>query len=274
MNGVPSHRIILLVCLSFANSVVGEREKTYFHQETSRHAVTTEVGNTNPEKEVHIPSAGTGSSSEGIPERPYEMGAFSHKRNKRIVHGSVFNSMTNTTLSYPVILYFVVISNAHQCSFKMTDLFFHYYMAKSTEPMKLAEKVEAGCVEPNHNPKCGGTMIAPRIVLTACHCLATFGEFNERTKRIDAVEKDVWEDHNIIFRPGLTQKYVTGEEVKFTFPSLATTTETEFMFSKKYYVHEKCKHIHRKLFAFDFGFIFLSDKFLGVPDYVEKVRKK
>uniref|UniRef100_A0A0A9WFV7 Submandibular glandular kallikrein-9 n=1 Tax=Lygus hesperus TaxID=30085 RepID=A0A0A9WFV7_LYGHE len=110
-------------------------------------------------------------------------------------------------------------------------------------------------------------MIAPRIVLTACHCIATFWKFDENTKRVDPVEKEVWEDHNIIFRPGLNYNYVSGVDTDN--PSLAIEAPVEFMYSKKYYIHDKCKHIYRRVYSFDFGFIFLNKQFLGVPFYLE-----
>ncbi|KAF6204180.1 hypothetical protein GE061_002520 [Apolygus lucorum] len=271
MNNVPSHRIIILVYLFMANSAVGlERVRRNSGDAPPRYEAA-DVRVADPGNESHSTVITSASLAE-TPTELEEKKKLLHPREKRIVYGSTFRDTEDTERSYPVIGYFVIISNSHQCSYRANDLFYHYYLENSIFAVSQATKVESGCVQSQHNPKCGGIMIAPRIVMTACHCLASFWKFNEYKKRIEVSEKDVWEDHNIIFQPGMTSDYVHGLDNTLKEPSLTITATSHFVFSKKYYVHDKCKHIYRRLYSFDFGFVFLSDLFLAIPNYVQKQR--
>ncbi|KAF6197806.1 hypothetical protein GE061_008773 [Apolygus lucorum] len=169
-------------------------------------------------------------------------------RTKRVIYGLNFKLIDDHVEDFPSLKYFVVISHAHLCSLKLLDDFIDFFAAGSKNVLNVSIPLTANCMMGNRDPRCSGALIAPNIIQTACHCLATF--YTVRNTGLDALEKSVWEDHRIVFRPIEDPSFKYRDSFfsqYYTYSSrLALVSERQFMFTKKFYVHQKCSRLARR----------------------------
>ncbi|KAF6206140.1 hypothetical protein GE061_017365 [Apolygus lucorum] len=154
-------------------------------------------------------------------------------RRRRIINGEDLRDYSG----YLVTNYFTWISNTHFCG--TFDSFGSFFTNVKSIFVDYSEKGYWECYANSQNLKCGGALLTPKIVQTACHCVgAGVGTIVDGVERYKA--HDPFADMITVF---------------------SGFTSTDDMYkgytSQLFIIHERCSEKHG-IILFDFGLIGLK----------------
>ncbi|KAF6206689.1 hypothetical protein GE061_017925 [Apolygus lucorum] len=176
-------------------------------------------------------------------------------RKKRIIHGE---DLGDRQSGYLVTNYFTWISNKHYCG--TFDSFGSFFTNVESLFKNYDERGYWDCDANPQNLKCGGALVTPNIVQTACHCIG---------KMVDeAPDKDGF------------RRYLADDAFTDMVLVYHGATKTDNMHkgytSRLFFIHQRCGYRY-DLLIHDYGLIALkadaasrSNPFNFAPVYSEK----
>ncbi|KAF6206691.1 hypothetical protein GE061_017927 [Apolygus lucorum] len=156
-------------------------------------------------------------------------------RRKRIIHGE---NLRDRDSGYLVTDYFTWISNRHYCG--TLDSFSNFFTNFKSLFADYNSKGFWDCDADSQKLKCGGALVTPKIVQTACHCVATLLNDDKKEGIKRYLANDPFSDMVLVYH-GATR----------------TDDMHRGYTSQLFFIHQKCMEVQSAL-IYDYGMIVLK----------------